>query len=73
MVSGAAVVVVNECHNGAQRCVRTREVGQRLLPCAHKAGVRVLAVEALSTGFAQQANERASCPMPPRATSHSLT
>ena len=58
----SAVVVVNECHNGVQRCVRTREVGRRMLPCAHEAGVRLLAMEALTAGFAHQANETRQLP-----------
>ena len=58
----SAVVVVNECHNGAQRCVRTREVGRGMLPCAHEAGVRVVGMEALTTGFALQANETRQVP-----------
>ncbi len=40
------VVMVNEAHDGMLRCVRTREVGLRLLPVAHRCGVRVLAMEA---------------------------
>ena len=58
----SAVVVVNECHNGTQRCVRTREVGRKMLPWAHEAGVRILAMEALTTGFALQANETRQLP-----------
>jgi hypothetical protein len=38
---------VNEAHDGMRRCVRTREIGLRLLPAAHAAGVRHLAMEAL--------------------------
>lgn len=41
------VVMVNEAHNGLLRCVRTREVGRRLLPVAKRLGVRHLAMEAL--------------------------
>jgi hypothetical protein len=41
------VVMANEAHNGMLRCVRTREVGRRLLPVAHRLGVRHLAMEAL--------------------------
>jgi hypothetical protein len=43
----ASVVMMNEAHNGWKRCIRTREIGQRILPVAHQAGVRHLAVEAL--------------------------
>lgn len=42
----APVVMINEAHNGWLRCVRTREVGLRLLPVADRAGVRMLAMEA---------------------------
>jgi hypothetical protein len=45
--SRSRVVMMNEAHNGMKRCVRTREVGRRLLPAAHAAGVRHLAMEAL--------------------------
>jgi hypothetical protein len=43
----APVVMVNEAHNGLARCVRTREVGVRMIRAAHEAGVRRLAMEAL--------------------------
>ena len=45
--SRSRVVMVNEAHDGMKRCVRTREIGLRLLPAAHAAGVRHLAMEAL--------------------------
>ena len=41
------VVMANEAHDGAARCVRTREVGRRMVQAAHEAGVRRLAMEAL--------------------------
>ena len=41
------LVLMNEAHSGLRRCVRTREVGRRLLPLAHALGVRHLAMEAL--------------------------
>src|SRR5580698_7592023 len=41
------VVMANEAHNGLTRCVRTREVGVRMIQAAHQAGVRRLAMEAL--------------------------
>jgi hypothetical protein len=44
------VVMLNEAHNGLKRCQRTREIGRRLLPAAHAAGVRHLAMEALPQG-----------------------
>jgi hypothetical protein len=41
------VLMINEAHNGLLRCIRTREIGRRLLPVAHRLGVRHLAMEAL--------------------------
>lgn len=43
----APVVMANEAHNGLARCVRTREIGVRIIAAAHTAGVRRLAMEAL--------------------------
>jgi len=43
----APVVMANEAHSGLARCVRTREVGVRMIQAAHEAGVRRLAMEAL--------------------------
>jgi hypothetical protein len=43
----APVVMANEAHSGLRRCVRTREVGIRMVRAAHEAGVRRLAMEAL--------------------------
>lgn len=43
----ARVVMANEAHNGIARCVRTREVGIRIIGAAHQSGVRRLAMEAL--------------------------
>jgi hypothetical protein len=43
----APVVMANEAHNGLARCVRTREMGIRMIRAAHEAGVRRLAMEAL--------------------------
>jgi hypothetical protein len=37
------VIMINECHAGWFRCIRTRRIGQRLLPMAHHLGVRHLA------------------------------
>jgi hypothetical protein len=48
--SRSRVVMMNEAHNGMKRCVRTREIGLRLLPAAHAAGVRHMAMEALPQG-----------------------
>jgi hypothetical protein len=44
----ARVVMANEAHSGLARCVRTRDVGVRMIKAAHEAGVRRLAMEALS-------------------------
>ena len=43
----APVVMANEAHDGLARCVRTREVGARMIRAAHEVGVRRLAMEAL--------------------------
>jgi hypothetical protein len=43
----APVVMMNEAHDGWRRCIRTRQIGKRILPVAHQAGVRHLAMEAL--------------------------
>ena len=43
----APVVMANEAHDGLARCIRTREVGMRMIQAAHEAGVRRLAMEAL--------------------------
>ncbi|HJR81846.1 MAG TPA: hypothetical protein VJ821_17370 [Anaerolineales bacterium] len=50
------IVMMNEAHSGMNRCIRTREIGQRILPVAHQAGVRHLAMEALFPHFAEQSN-----------------
>ena len=41
------VVMMNEAHNGMARCRRTRRVGREVLPAAHAAGCRHLAMEAI--------------------------
>jgi len=51
------VVMMNEAHSGWKRCIRTRQIGQRLLPIAHQAGVRHMAMEALFPEFAEQCNK----------------
>lgn len=56
------VVLMNEAHSGLARCVRTREVGRRILPAAHAAGVRHLAMEALHPAFAGAANRERLAP-----------
>jgi hypothetical protein len=52
------VVMMNEAHDGMQRCVRTREIGVRVLPIAHEAGVRHLAMEALYGPYLTQPDMR---------------
>jgi hypothetical protein len=44
----APVVMANEAHSGLARCIRTRDVGVRMIRAAHEAGVRRLAMEALT-------------------------
>jgi hypothetical protein len=56
--SRSRVVMMNEAHNGMKRCVRTREIGLRLLPAAHAAGVRHLALEALYGPYLAQPDLR---------------
>ncbi len=63
--SHSRVVMVNEAHNGIRRCVRTRLVGVRILPRAHAAGVRHLAMEALDARFAERANRTRRVPPRP--------
>jgi hypothetical protein len=46
-LSRSRVVMMNEAHSGMKRCIRTREIGRRILPVAHEVGVRHLAMEAL--------------------------
>ena len=50
------VVMINECHAGWFRCIRTRRIGQRLLPLAHQLGVRHLAMEALYAPVVEEIN-----------------
>jgi hypothetical protein len=57
--SRSRIVMMNEAHHMMKRCVRTREVGLRVLPVAHAAGVRHLAIEALrSSDFSQPDMQR---------------
>jgi hypothetical protein len=56
------VVMMNEAHNGQQRNIRTREIGQRILPTAHAAGVRHLAMEALPSWVASEINKTRQLP-----------
>ena len=52
----APVVMMNEAHSGLKRCIRTRQIGKRILPVAHQAGVRHLAMEALFPAFVEYGN-----------------
>lgn len=54
--------MMNEAHNGLLRSIRTREIGLRILPTAHAAGVRHFALEALNPELAAQANETRTLP-----------
>src|SRR5690349_8363322 len=56
------LVLMNEAHNGARRCVRTRMIGRRCLPAAHAAGVRHLAMEALYPPYAEACNRTRTVP-----------
>jgi hypothetical protein len=51
------VVMMNEAHSGWKRCIRTRQIGRRILAVAHQAGARHLAMEALFPEFAEQCNK----------------
>jgi hypothetical protein len=63
--SRARVVMMNEFHNGLLRCPWTREVGARVLPTAHNAGVHRLAMEALIPhDVAAEANRTRQAPAP---------
>ena len=46
----ARVVMMNEADSVLQRCIRTRQTGQRIFPVAHQGGVRHFAMEALRPG-----------------------
>ena len=50
------VLMVNEGHDDLRRCARTRDIGVRMIAPAHAAGVRHLAMEALTPDFAAVAN-----------------
>ena len=52
----STVVMMNEAHSGMARCIRTRQIGRRILPVAHRAGVRYLAMEALFPAFSEHSN-----------------
>jgi len=52
----ASVAMMNEGHSGLKRCIRTRQIGKRILPVAHQAGARHLVMEALFPAFAAYGN-----------------
>lgn len=56
------MVMINEAHDGLKRCIRTRQIGRRILPIAHEAGVRHLVMEALSAFFVEEANRTRRLP-----------
>ena len=60
--SRSRVVMMNELHDGLLRCPYTREVGRQILPSAHQAGVRYLAMEALNPQFAEEGNRTRHVP-----------
>ncbi len=55
-LSRSRVLMVNEAHNGFKRCIRTRDIGVRMIEPAHAAGVRYLAMEALTPEFTATVN-----------------
>jgi hypothetical protein len=56
------VVMMNECHVQGGRCIRTRSIGQRILPSAHRLGVRHLAMEPLYPLVVEEANRTRRLP-----------
>jgi len=62
------VVMMNEAHDGLKRCIRTRQIGQRILPTAHSCGARHLAMEALHVRFAEECNTTRQVPLEKHAT-----
>src|SRR5690349_16040877 len=56
------LVLMNEAHSGLRRCMRTRVIGRQVLPAAHAAGVRHLAMEALYSVYAEEANRARQVP-----------
>ena len=62
------VVMINEAHDGMLRCIRTREIGLRLLPTAHQLGVRALAMEAFGAPGLDYPRDRGYLGQPEMAT-----
>lgn len=69
----SCVVMMNEAHSGQQRNVRSREVGRRILPTAHREGVRHLAMEALTPLVTTEANSTRQLPERPENAADYLT
>src|SRR6266849_955490 len=63
--SRARVVMMNEAHSGDERCVRTREIGRRILSAVHGRGVQHLAMEALIVPFVEEENRTRQSPEVP--------
>jgi hypothetical protein len=61
----APVVMANEGHSGPARCIRTREIGVRIIRAAHIAGARRLAMEALP--WPSESSQGPIRAIPPRA------
>lgn len=56
------VVMMNEAHSGSARNIRSREIGRRILSTAHAAGVRHMAMEALTPSVSTEANSTRQLP-----------
>ena len=56
------VVIMNEAHSGLARNIRSRKIGRRILPTAHAAGVRHIAMEALTPSVSTEANSTRQLP-----------
>ena len=74
-VRRSRVVIVNEAHDGDLHCRRTRLIGRRLLPVAHRGGVRHLAMEVLPNSgrlreWTAEANRSRAVPPPPVAAGY---
>jgi hypothetical protein len=67
------IVMMNEVHSGATRNIRSREIGRRILPVAHAAGVRYLAMEALTQSIATEANQTRQLPESPEDAANYMT
>src|SRR6266852_3156426 len=63
--SRARVVMMNEAHSGDERCVRTREIGRRILSAVHGRGVQHLAMEARIVPFVEEENRTRQSPEVP--------